>query len=211
MAFSASGMDHENAERRTESPGSSQYERNQCGFLLRRIARDMATERVSDQEGTLVADNSGMRSVVDLEINAPREIVAELYSDPNNNPKWMDDLERNEPISGVLGEPGSKYRMVSKDSDMHFVVTVVSVYLPENVRLHLEWKQSTVDINVDFIQLDVGLTRFISTEDFAFTGFRARLLGLLGRRAIKSAHRRHMEGFKRFAERQGVVAEQRSR
>lgn len=146
-----------------------------------------------------------MRSVVDLEINAPRELVAELYSDPSNNPKWMEDLERNEPISGVLGEPGSKYRMVSKDSAMHFVVTVVSVYLPENVRLHLEWKQFTVHINVDFIQLDAGLTRFISTEDFAFTGLRARLLGLLARSAIKTAHRRHMEGFKRFAERQRVL------
>jgi uncharacterized protein YndB with AHSA1/START domain len=182
-AFSAGGMRDDNVQR-TESPGSG--------------------------DGTLVADTLGMRSVVDLEIEAPRETVAELYSDPRNNPKWMEDLERNEPISGELGEPGSKYRMVSKDSDMHFVVTVVSVYLPENVRLRLVWKQFTVDINVDFIQLDTGLTRFISTEDFGFTGFRARLGGLLARRAIKSAHRRHMEGFKRFAERQAVPGEPRS-
>ena len=142
-----------------------------------------------------------MRSVVDLEIDAPRETVAELYSNPANNPRWMDDLERNEPISGVLGEPGSRYRMVSRDSDMHFVVTVVSLQLPENVRLHLDWKQSAVDINVDFVQLDVGKTRFISTEDFRFSGFFPRLGGLLARRAIRAAHRRHMVAFKRFAER----------
>jgi len=153
-----------------------------------------------------VADETGVRSVVDIEIDAPRELVAELYSDASNNPKWMDDLERNEPISGVPGEPGSSYRMVSRDSDMHFVVTVVSVQLPENVRLHLEWKRSTVDINVDFIQLDTNLTRFVSTEDFRFSGFLPRLGGLLARSAIRAAHRRHMEGFKRFAERQSHAA-----
>jgi uncharacterized protein YndB with AHSA1/START domain len=152
-------------------------------------------------QGTLVADRGDMRSVVDLEIAAPRERVAELYADPDNNPKWMEDLERNEPISGKLGEPGSRYRMVSKDSDMHFVVTVVSVRLPENVQLHLDWKQSTVDINVDFRQQDVGTTRFVSTEDFNFTGLLPRIFGRLATRAIKSAHRRHMEAFKRFAER----------
>ena len=143
-----------------------------------------------------------MRSVVDLDIDAPRETVAELYSDPRNNPKWMDDLERNEPISGVLGQPGSRYRMVSRDSNMHFVVTVEALRLPEHVRLHLEETHATVDINVDFVQLDVGLTRFISTEDFHFTGFLPRLGGWLARGAIKAAHRRHMEAFKRFAERQ---------
>jgi uncharacterized protein YndB with AHSA1/START domain len=147
-----------------------------------------------------------MRSVVDIEIEAPRELVAELYSDASNNPRWMDDLERNEPISGEPGEPGSKYRMVSKDSDMHFVVTVVSVQFPENVKLHLEWKGFTVDINVDFIQLDTNSTRFVSTEDFSFSGFLPRLGGLLARRAIRSAHRKHMEGFKRFAERQSLAA-----
>jgi uncharacterized protein YndB with AHSA1/START domain len=159
------------------------------------------TLSASDQhQGTLVAEGRGMRSVVDLEIDGPRERVAELYSDPNNNPKWMDDLERNEPISGVLGEPGSRYRMVSKDSNMHFVVTVVSVRQPENVKLHLDWKHATVDINVDFIVLSEGRTRFVSTEEFKFRGLLWRVSGLFARRAIKAAHRRHMEGFKRFAE-----------
>ena len=141
-----------------------------------------------------------MRSIVELEIEKPRQRVAELYSDPNNNPKWMDDLERNEPLSGNMGEPGSQYRMVSKDSDMHFVVTVVSVRLPENVQLHLDWKHATVDINVDFLPLNVGATRFVSTEVFRFKGFAWRIGGLFARRPIKNAHRRHMEAFKRFAE-----------
>ena len=44
-----------------------------------------------------------MRSVVDLNIQAPRDPVAALFADPMNSPKWMDDIDRCEPISGTPG------------------------------------------------------------------------------------------------------------
>ena len=59
-----------------------------------------------------------MKSVVEMDIAAQQSIVADLYMDPANNPKWMDELDRIEPISGDLGEPGSVYRMVPKRDDM---------------------------------------------------------------------------------------------
>jgi hypothetical protein len=48
-----------------------------------------------------------MKSTVELDINAPQAQLAELFADPRNNTGWMDDVERIEPVSGELGEPGS--------------------------------------------------------------------------------------------------------
>lgn len=45
-----------------------------------------------------------MKSVGEIEIHVPQARLADLYADPNQNTKWMDDVERMEPISG---EPGA--------------------------------------------------------------------------------------------------------
>src|SRR5947208_13938392 len=55
-----------------------------------------------------------MKSIVEVEINAPRSDVVALLADPANMPQWMDDLARIEPISGEPGMPGSVLRMVGK-------------------------------------------------------------------------------------------------
>ena len=55
-----------------------------------------------------------MKSVVEVDINAPQQKVAELHADPRNNPKWMHDIARYESVSGEVGMPGSKYRLVPK-------------------------------------------------------------------------------------------------
>ena len=48
-----------------------------------------------------------MKSTVTVDIDAPQEMVAALLADPSKNVKWMDDIERSEPISGEQGMPGS--------------------------------------------------------------------------------------------------------
>ena len=150
-----------------------------------------------------------MRSVVDLEIASPPDVVAQLYADPRNNPAWMDDLDRYEPVSGEQGMPGSQYRLVSKDGDMTFLATVLSRDLPRYVSLRLDSRGVAVDISVHLDRLPSGSTRFVSTEDFHFKGLR-RFFGLLARRQIKSAHRRHMVAFKHFAESDAAAASPRS-
>jgi hypothetical protein len=140
-----------------------------------------------------------MRSVVEMEIRGPRDRVVALYADPANNTKWMDDLAHNEPIFGRPGDVGSQYRMVAKDSDMHFVATVVAVRA-DHVQLHLAERRVSVDVHVDCTALNGNTTRFVSREEFHFRGLLPRLGGLLARGAIRKAHRRHMDAFKRFAE-----------
>ena len=143
-----------------------------------------------------------MRSIVVVDINAPQEDVAALYADPGNSTKWMDDLERYEPVSGKPGTPGSTYRLIPKRGSMVFTATVLSRTLPNELRLRLDASNATVDVKGSLSTLADGRTRLVSEEAFKFKGVWNSVFGLLARPAIRKAHRGHIEAFKRFAERQ---------
>ncbi len=143
-----------------------------------------------------------MKSVIELEIDAPQEKLAALFADPQQNTKWMNDVERVEPISGQLGMPGSQYRLVPKKGNMVFVATILSRNLPTESQLILEASNATVSVKGTLVALSSERTRLISEEVFSFKGLFSRLFGFLAQGAIKNAHRRHMEAFKRFAEAQ---------
>ena len=90
-----------------------------------------------------------MKSFIELEIDVPQARVAALITDPRQNTKWMDDLDRVEAISGELGMPGSKYRLVPKKGKRVFVATVIARNLPSDSHLSLE--ASNVSIVEEFI------------------------------------------------------------
>jgi hypothetical protein len=143
-----------------------------------------------------------MKSVVELDVKVRQAKLAELFTDPQHNPEWMDDVERIEPIGGDLGKPGSTYRLVPKQRKLIFVARVISLELPTEVKLILDAPSVSVLVTGKFLALSEETTRLVSEEIFSFKGIFGKLFGLLARGAIKSAHRRHMESFKRFAERQ---------
>jgi hypothetical protein len=141
-----------------------------------------------------------MKSTVELDIASPQSEVAELFAEPGNNPQWMDDLQRIEPVSGPPGEPGSVYRMVPKRGSRGFDATVVSRALPTEVRLSLDSPTWSVAIRDTFLRRSDDTTHLISEEVFTFKGPFSGFVGFVAAPAIKRAHRRHMEAFKRFAE-----------
>jgi len=144
-----------------------------------------------------------MKSTVDLAIDAPLPRVAELFANPANNPEWMDDLERIEPVTGELGRAGSVYRMVPKKGQFggkEFVATVLKRALPGEVQLALDAEGVSMVATDTFQRVSDVKTRMISEETFTFKGIGAKLFGLLARGRIKAAHRKHIEAFKRFAE-----------
>jgi hypothetical protein len=141
-----------------------------------------------------------MKSTFDIEVRVPRAKLAELFADATNNPKWMDDVERIEALSGQLGMTGSRYRMVPKSGKRDFVVTVVARDLPNEVRLRLDGSGVVVSITDRFADVSQRVTRLVSEEVFTFKGPISKVIGVLAQKRIKNAHRRHMESFKRFAE-----------
>ena len=141
-----------------------------------------------------------MKSVVELDINRSQERVATLFADPANNPKWMDDLARYEPLSGEPGMPGSTYRLLPKAGEMIFLATVASRDLRSEIRLSLDASNVTVSITVRFLPLSGEKTNLVSEEEFSFKGLLGKLVGFFAQGSIRRAHRRHMNAFKRFVE-----------
>ena len=142
-----------------------------------------------------------MTSVVDLEIDVPQARLAELHANPELSTEWMDDVERYEAVAGQPGMPGFQYRLVPKTGSMVFVATVVSRNLPNELRLQLDATHVGVSVTARFLAVSPQRTRLTSEQVFRFRGLLYRALGLVAGRAIRKAHRRHMEAFKRFAER----------
>jgi len=138
-----------------------------------------------------------IKSVVELEINVPQDKLAELYADPDNNKKWMDDLDLYEPISGEPGMVGSKYRFGQNGNrKMVFVATVTARNLPDEVKLTLDAPNVQVSVTVKFYALTPEMTKFISEEVFLLEG----IINEMVEKGIKDTHRRHMVAFKHFAE-----------
>jgi hypothetical protein len=143
-----------------------------------------------------------VKSVIEIEIGVPQARLATLYADPQQNTKWMDDIERMEPIRGQLGMPGSKYRLVPKSGDMVFVATVLARNLPAELHLSLEATNVTISVRGCFTALSPSNTRLRHEQVFRFKGVFNKVFGFFAQRSIKKAQRRHMEAFKRVAEAQ---------
>jgi polyketide cyclase/dehydrase/lipid transport protein len=141
-----------------------------------------------------------LKDIVRIEIAAPLRKVAELFTDPANSTKWMDDLVAYEPVSGTPGMPGSRYRLVSKNERMTFTATVISRDLPKESRLVLDSPSIEVSVRTTFASLPPGGTELVSEETFAFKSALGKGFGFFARPAIRKAHRHHMESFKRFVE-----------
>ena len=141
-----------------------------------------------------------MKSIVEAEIKIPQKEAAELYADPRNNPKWMHDIARYEPLSGEEGMPGSSYRLVPNEGDLIFVATVVERNLPDELKLHLHASNVDVEVKGTFRSLSPTSTKFISEQVFTFKEAEAEKISPSVKDDIKAAHRRHIEDFKRFAE-----------
>jgi len=90
--------------------------------------------------------------------------------------------------------------MVPKPGGMRFTGTVLERNLPDSVQLRLDAKTVSVLVQVKFIHLSEQVTKLISEEQFTFKGTFNKIFSIFVRSAIKRAHRRHMESFKRFAE-----------
>jgi hypothetical protein len=140
-----------------------------------------------------------MKSIVEVEINAPQQKVAELHADPCNNPKWMRDVARYEPVSGEAGMPGSTYRLVPKEGGMIFSATVVERNLPSELKLRLETQGITIDVTARFNALSPEKTRLVSEQEFTFAGESAPVSADI-EDAIRASHRAHIEDFKHFVE-----------
>jgi uncharacterized membrane protein len=146
-----------------------------------------------------------MEYAVELTIDLPRERVIELFDDPDNLPKWQEGLRSFEHISGELGQPGAKsrllYDMGRRQVEMMETIEVRSLpdeftgtYVADGV-----WNR----VANRFFEQGDGTTRWQIDTEFRFSGF-MKIMSLFMRSAFPKQTRETMESFKAFAESEGI-------
>ena len=136
-----------------------------------------------------------------IEINLPIEKVITLFDNPDNLSKWMKGLQSFEHISGVTGQPGAKARLKFKmgNREIEMIETILVRNLPEEFSGTYEAKGVFNIVRNKFVALDSNKTKYISEQEFRFSGF-MNIIGWLMPGAFKKQSMQYLQDFKAFAE-----------
>ncbi|MBP6185528.1 MAG: SRPBCC family protein [Saprospiraceae bacterium] len=142
-----------------------------------------------------------MKYHLEVDINVPLFRAIDLFKDPNNMDKWMEGLQHFEHIRGQVGQVGAKsmlkFKMGRREIEM--IETIIVNKLPEEFTGTYEAKGVFNIVKNRFIAMPDNSTKYITEQEFKFTGF-MRILGFLMPGAFKNQSQKYMRDFKRFAE-----------
>jgi carbon monoxide dehydrogenase subunit G len=143
-----------------------------------------------------------MKYTVEIEINKPIDQVIELFDNPSNMKEWMKGLESFEHLSGIPGQPGAKSRLKFKmgKREIEMIETITVRNLPDEFSGTYDAKGVFNVVKIHFVKLSETKTKYISEQEFRFSGF-MKLFGLLMPSAFKKQTLIYLEDFKKFAER----------
>jgi hypothetical protein len=135
-------------------------------------------------------------------INLPREIVIELFDNPDNMKHWQPGLVSFENISGTPGEVGTKSRLKYKmgKRDVEMVETITTRNLPDEFSGTYEAKGVWNEVKNYFVEISSDKTEWVSENEFKFYGF-MKIIGLLMPGAFRKESYKYMRLFKEFSER----------
>ena len=163
-----------------------------------------------------------MKYTVSIEIALPRERVVQLLADPEHLPKWLRGLVLHEPLSGVHGRVGTKSRVVMLMGQQR-IECIETITRREPVDLLAIPKESVVHFDREIVangmwsavrdrltETGPETTLWVSENEYRFSSFLMRLVGLLMPGAFRKQSLQHMQDFKAFAEREKDVREGRN-
>lgn len=142
-----------------------------------------------------------MHYSLEIVIDAPRERVVALFTDPAHFSEWQPGLECYELVSGEQAQTGAKAELTTRAGNRitGMTETIESSSLPDELtaiyQTHGVWNRSANT----FIAESDTTTRWVSDNEFRFEGVR-KALGLL-ESSFKKESRETMELFKAFVER----------
>ena len=113
-----------------------------------------------------------MKYHLEIEINQPRERVAELFGNPENLAFWQPGFVSLEHLSGEEGEAGSKSRLLYKNRgrDVEMIETVTVDNLPDEFSATYEAKGMLIAVNNRFEEAGPGRTRWSSDNEGQVSG-----------------------------------------
>ena len=142
-----------------------------------------------------------MNYQLELDINAPRERVIELFLDPDNLKKWQPDLVSFTLISGVGREVGAKssqiQRMGKRESEI--IETIVEPNPPYEYAATYEGGSVWNLIENRFVKTDGNTTHWILDNTFKASGV-IGILSFVMPGMFKKQTLKFMNMFKTFVE-----------
>lgn len=142
-----------------------------------------------------------MHYTQEVVINAPRDEVVRLFVDPEQFDQWQPDLVCYELVSGEQSQPGAVAELTTKAGSRvtGMTETIESNNLPDEIVINYEthgvWNRNANT----FIAETPDTTRWVSENEFKFTGARKALALLEG--SFKKESQTVMDRFKAFVER----------
>ncbi|MBT3252521.1 MAG: SRPBCC family protein [Candidatus Marinimicrobia bacterium] len=145
-----------------------------------------------------------MKYTVELDINLPIDRVIELFDNTENMYKWMEGLQSFESLEGTPGQVGAKSKMVfiSGKREIEMVETITVKNLPDEFSAIYEANGVYNIVKNHFIAKGEALTRYITEQEFQFTGF-MKFMAFFMPGAFKKQSMQHLKAFRTFAESQG--------
>lgn len=144
-----------------------------------------------------------MKYQLEVKINKPVEKVVELFITQENLFKWMPGLKNLELIEGERGKPGSKTKLLfdMNGKEVEMIETLRKSNLPEEFTATFEAKGVVNNQTTRFEKIDENNTRYISDNEFIFSGL-MKILSLIPG-VFKKQSMKYLEAFKEFAENEG--------
>lgn len=146
-----------------------------------------------------------MKFTCTVDIDKPREKVAQLFADPKYLTNYQDGFISKELLEGEAGQNGAISKMLYKQGkgQMELTETIVENNLPENFHAHYHHKHMDNTMHSQFIALSDTQTRYISEIEYtAFRGVLPKLMALLVPGLFKKQVQKWLQNFKVFVEKQ---------
>ncbi len=150
-----------------------------------------------------------LKYTVELDIDRPREEVAELYEDREQLIKWQKGLQSVEHLAGEPGQVGAKSRLTFQIDGRTMVMTETILVRdpPERFERLYETAGVTNTVRHRLVRLEDDRTKWISENEFHFRGW-MRVVGWLMKGAFPKQSLAYLEAFKALAERGVDVRDQ---
>lgn len=163
-----------------------------------------------------------MKYTNSIEINLPRNQVAQLLADPAHLPKWLRGVVLHEPVHGIHGQLGTESRVVMQSGQRTMEATE-TITRREPADLHEIPKETVVHFDREIVgagmwnvvrdrltEAGPETTLWEQDSEYRFDSLLIRLLARLVPGSFRKQSQQHMQDFKAFAEQGKDVREGRN-
>jgi len=138
-----------------------------------------------------------------IEINKPREKVAELFADPANLKEYQDGFVKKELINGKEGEDGAVSKMYYKfgKHNMELTETIISNRLPDSFESSYHHKHMDNTMKSEFVAVEDNRTRYeYEIEYTRINWVLPKLMAILFPNMYRKQGEKWIRQFKEFVE-----------